>query len=110
MYVGGGRTESQIRTRNIVECSYGVWKRRFPALALGLRLKLNTTMAVIVATAILHNIACDENEYEPPLNRIEQNAINIVNQGFDVVARQENNVNMNNIIRYNLINHYFAIL
>ena len=29
--------ESQIRTRNVVERSYGVWKRRFPVLANGLR-------------------------------------------------------------------------
>ena len=30
--------ESQIRTRNCVERSYGVWKRRFPILSLGVRL------------------------------------------------------------------------
>lgn len=29
--------ESQIRTRNAVERSYGVWKRRFPVLSLGMR-------------------------------------------------------------------------
>lgn len=29
--------ESQIRTRNPVERSYGVWKRRFPILVLGMR-------------------------------------------------------------------------
>jgi hypothetical protein len=34
----------------------------------GLRLKLDTTQAVIVATAVLHNIACNENEPEPPVN------------------------------------------
>jgi hypothetical protein len=28
--------ESQIRTINLVERSYGVWKRRFPAVAMGL--------------------------------------------------------------------------
>jgi hypothetical protein len=54
--------ESQIRTRNVVERSYGVWKRRFPGLALGIKLKLSTTQAVVVATAVLHNIACEENE------------------------------------------------
>lgn len=72
--------KSQIRTRNVVECSYGIWKRRFPGLAFGLRLKLDTTMAVIVATAVLHNIACDENKWEPRINRNEENAINIVNE------------------------------
>lgn len=62
---------SQIRTRSRVECSYSVWKRRVPALALGLRLKLDTTMVAVVATAVLHNIACDENENVPLVNRRE---------------------------------------
>ncbi|KAJ8912867.1 hypothetical protein NQ315_007999 [Exocentrus adspersus] len=51
--------ESLIRTRNVIERSYGLWKRRFPALALGLRLKVQTTLNVIVASAVLHNISCD---------------------------------------------------
>ncbi|KAI4466883.1 hypothetical protein MML48_2g00000359 [Holotrichia oblita] len=59
--------ESHIRTRNIVERLFGVWKRRFPVLAYGLRLQLNTVLAVIVATAVLHNIAREMNEEEPPL-------------------------------------------
>lgn len=37
-----GRTEmlyneSQIRTRNIIERCFGIWKRRFPVLSLGLQ-------------------------------------------------------------------------
>uniref|UniRef100_A0A2S2NS44 Putative nuclease HARBI1 n=1 Tax=Schizaphis graminum TaxID=13262 RepID=A0A2S2NS44_SCHGA len=58
--------ESIIRTRNPVERSYGVLKRRFPVLSLGLRLKLQTTQAVIVACCVLHNIACDNNDLDPP--------------------------------------------
>lgn len=58
--------ESIIRTRNPVERSYGVLKRRFPVLSLGLRLKLETTQAVIVACCVLHNIACDNNDLDPP--------------------------------------------
>lgn len=33
--------ESQIRTRNPVERAYGVWKRRFPVLATGVRLQFD---------------------------------------------------------------------
>ena len=44
--------ESIIRTRNPVERTYGVLKRRFPILSLGLRLKLTTSQAVIVACSI----------------------------------------------------------
>ncbi|KAJ8910950.1 hypothetical protein NQ315_014956 [Exocentrus adspersus] len=54
--------ESLIRIRNVVERSYGLWKRRFPALALGLRLKVQTTLNVIVASAVLRNIACNYHE------------------------------------------------
>lgn len=57
--------ESLIRTRNVVERQYGVWKRRFPILRNGIRLQLNTILAVIVATAVLHNIAIEMNEDIP---------------------------------------------
>ncbi|XP_011057073.1 PREDICTED: LOW QUALITY PROTEIN: putative nuclease HARBI1 [Acromyrmex echinatior] len=48
--------ESLVRTKNVVERKYGLWKRRFPALAMGIRLKLDTIQAMIVVTAILDNI------------------------------------------------------
>uniref|UniRef100_A0A146L3K0 Putative nuclease HARBI1 n=1 Tax=Lygus hesperus TaxID=30085 RepID=A0A146L3K0_LYGHE len=60
--------ESQIRTRNVVERSYGVWKRRFPILANGIRVKLERTQAIIVATAVLHNIAILLNERLPEVD------------------------------------------
>ncbi|KAJ3644013.1 hypothetical protein Zmor_026690 [Zophobas morio] len=44
-------------TRNTVERCFGVLKRRFPALSMGLRLKMKTNMMAIVACAILHNLA-----------------------------------------------------
>nr|CAI5853321.1 unnamed protein product [Callosobruchus analis] len=58
--------ESVRRTRNPVERSYGTWKRRFPVLALGLRLKLDTSLAVIVACGVLNNIAIQHKENLPP--------------------------------------------
>ncbi|KAF0750622.1 Uncharacterized protein FWK35_00013165 [Aphis craccivora] len=58
--------ESLIRTRNSVERSYGVLKRRFPILSFGSRLKIETTQAMVVACCVLHNIACDHNDLEPP--------------------------------------------
>ncbi|RVE41601.1 hypothetical protein evm_013749 [Chilo suppressalis] len=54
--------EAQIKTRNTVERTFDVWKRRFPCLSQKLRLKLNHTLAVIVATAVLHNIALQQND------------------------------------------------
>lgn len=63
--------EAHIRTRNSVERTIGVWKRRFPVLAYGCRLQLSTVLAVIPATAVLHNVAILNNEKEPP---VEENA------------------------------------
>jgi len=45
----------QIRTRGTVERTFGIWKRRFPCLN-HIRTKLNTSLIIIVATAVLHNI------------------------------------------------------
>ncbi|KAJ8910259.1 hypothetical protein NQ315_004995 [Exocentrus adspersus] len=101
--------ESLIRTTNVVERSYGLWKRRFPALALGLRLKVQTTLNVIVASAVLHNIACDYHEQEPPLNQDQEQAINFINNighNEDVVAPR----GPPNFTRLNLINNHFARL
>lgn len=69
--------ESLIRTRNVVERQYGVWKRRFPILHFGLRLQLHTAMAVIVATAVLHNIAIEMKEAIPEdwLHEAENNHV-----------------------------------
>lgn len=32
--------ESQIRTRNVIERAFGIWKRRFPILSKGINVKL----------------------------------------------------------------------
>ncbi len=48
---------SHAQIRNSIERLFGLWKRRFPVIAVGLRTKLTTTLAVIIATGVLHNIA-----------------------------------------------------
>ncbi|XP_018392760.1 PREDICTED: putative nuclease HARBI1 [Cyphomyrmex costatus] len=58
--------ESHIRTRTRVEHTFGLWKRRFPILAYGSRLQINTVMTIIIATAVLHNIAQRQGEDIPP--------------------------------------------
>lgn len=49
----------------MVERLFGVWKRRFPVLAIGMRTKLSTTMATIVATAVLYNILLQQKDDLP---------------------------------------------
>ncbi|KAI4463174.1 hypothetical protein MML48_4g00008073 [Holotrichia oblita] len=57
--------ESIIRTRNVVERQYGVWKRRFPILRVGMHQNVERVMEIIIATAVLHNIAIDMNDLYP---------------------------------------------
>lgn len=54
--------ESHIRTRTVIERCFGIWKRRFPALSIGLRCNIHLVQDIIVATAIIHNIARNEND------------------------------------------------
>lgn len=58
----------QIRTRNVVKRLFGVWKRRFACLQVGLATKLTTTTNIITARAVLHNIALHAND-----NNIDEN-------------------------------------
>jgi hypothetical protein len=105
--------EAQIRTRNVAERFYGVWKRRFPGLALGLRLNHMTVQYeyVIVSSVILHNIACDEIENPPQVNDEEQVAIDLVNNNIPEDAPANiSRGREQNVTRHNLIYQYFARL
>lgn len=102
--------ESHIRTRNCIERTNGVLKRRFPVLCYGLRCSLNNSLTVIVATAVLHNIALTMNEDNPPppmgINAeeleylIDQGQIPAVNLHQDLMHD----------FRSDLVNNYFANL
>ena len=58
--------ESQIRTRIKIECTFGIWKRRFTCLVTGMRFTVDHVLPVIVATAVLHNRARLAAEDLPP--------------------------------------------
>lgn len=62
---------SHISTRSIIERTFGIMKRRFPILSCGMRCKLPLAQRIILASAVLHNIAVlnrdildDEGEWE----------------------------------------------
>lgn len=102
--------ESHIRTRNSIERLFGVWKRRFPVLAYGLRCKLETVMIIITAVGVLHNIAIDAKEEEPPvpadLNLNQLNYLIQAGQLPDVPNLNEGHEGIH--YRSLIINSYFA--
>lgn len=48
---------AQAKTRNPIERTFGVWKRRFRCLSIPMRSNLDTNMATICSDAVLHNLA-----------------------------------------------------
>jgi len=56
---------AQTTARNCIERTNGMIKRRFPALKYGMRLHIDNTLVVIVATVVLHNIAVTVGDDEP---------------------------------------------
>ena len=58
---------AQIAARNCIERVNGMLKRRFPALKYGMRIRLDRVLPVIVATAVLHNIATVLGDEVPPV-------------------------------------------
>lgn len=77
---------------------------------MGIRLKLATIQAMIVATAILDNIVCDEKE-RTPVNHEQEIAINNINNiPVQNAERDIIRINANNRTRHNFIYNYFATL
>lgn len=102
--------EAQIRTRNPVERSFGVLKRRFPILALGIRLKTEKVEAVVIASAILHNISVSLGDVNPPeVNEEIQAAIELT-ENINNYANIQIHGGVNNSVRYALINAHFQNL
>jgi len=54
---------SQIRTRNIIERTFGIWKRKFHCLRRCLANAPGTTVNIILSCALLHNISRKYNQY-----------------------------------------------
>lgn len=105
--------ESHIRTRNTVERCFGVWKRRFPVLAYGLRLKVESCQDIIVAAAVLHNKAVEMNEGVPPVpDNINAEELEYLIQQGHIPNLPQNAANVNNALnfRQSLVNNYFANL
>ena len=68
-------TAALIRGRCIIEHTFGCWKRRFPCLN-DLRVKLDTTLTVIVACSVLWNLSLErrEEDFLGPEQEVEPHA------------------------------------
>ena len=87
------------RTRCVIERCFGLLKRRFPCLRLGLRTALTYTLVIIVATAVLHNFAL--------MHRQQDFDEDIENEDvpLDVVAAADTSGNAKHQL---IISRYFA--
>ncbi|KAI4467159.1 hypothetical protein MML48_2g00020421 [Holotrichia oblita] len=94
--------ESQIRTRNPIERCFGIWMRRFPILSTGIKLNYDKVESIVLATAVLHNIARQRNEPEDSIDAVLQEHIEI-NVEVPPGAIRQNNVN-------NLIDYFQTLL
>ncbi|GAB6027100.1 hypothetical protein CHUAL_000025 [Chamberlinius hualienensis] len=81
--------EAHIKTRVVVKNTFRIWKRRFPILAYGSRIKVQNTMAVIIATAIVHNIATNANETLPKAKFNEMEINELVEDGQIWINRRK---------------------
>lgn len=98
--------ESQIRTRNVVERTFGVWKRRFPCVGSKLRVKLANVQAIIVSAAILHNICVDRNDRIPEdsSSTITENIMPDTDENINLISTSDQQY------RQQLIDTYFSSL
>lgn len=80
---------------------FGVWKRRFPIVALTMRLSLLRANAVITATAVLHNI-CRLRRLSDITPEVE-----ILDADVPTLNYNENNNQTGTTERDHLITQYF---
>lgn len=88
-----------IITRNCAERGIGVLKRRFPAIKNGLRVQIENSQPIIIACAILHNIAINNKEPEFDGNELLSDPPAFVNQSIN---------RRGNAIRQSVVEQYFT--
>ena len=105
------RTNSEVRyntaharTRGVVERAIGIWKRRFPALQDPIRTHVDNTLPIIVAAAVLHNIALSRDRDFPGIDD-NDNGDDSDNDGQMGVRPVDNA--RGNAIRRNIIENVF---
>jgi len=98
---------AQIRSRNCIERVNGVIKRRFPCLQLQVRLKLDRTMQVIVACAVLHNLALVAGDSDAPDNMLLVRGRQVF-EDVPVLPAHNHGATLGTAVRTALINNLFS--
>ena len=93
---------THIQTRGIIEGVFAVWKLRFPCIQEGLRTKVDTTLTITVAVAVLYNFGKKVGDHLPEVDEDP-----LQNDLED--AQVQNAANPNgNAVRRTLIEIHFA--
>lgn len=92
---------SHISTRNVIERLFGIWKKRFPVLSVGMQIKVENALRVISSTAVLHNFAVENDD----IFTIDWDQ-HIENQ-IEVEHRDGELERSGNALRTHLINNFF---
>lgn len=95
---------AQITTRNVAERTFGILKRRFPCLMLGIRYRVEIVQDVIVACCVLHNFLLAKNATPTQIDEDEIDHQMEVGEGL-IAAQQEIRREISN--RRYLIDSYF---
>lgn len=73
-------------------------------MSVGLRLQIITTLAVIVACFVLHNIALEVKDEEPPTDP----NVNVPSDAYDAILAEPANAKSRTSARTSLINSVFT--
>lgn len=85
----------------MIERVFGVLKRRFPVLSIGLRNQPKSALTTIVATAVLHNILLKQNDTMPQHDmQIDDDLF----EELDALPVQQ----VGNSVRNDIIENYFS--
>lgn len=94
--------KAQISSRNPVERLFGVLKRRFLCLQNRMGLNIRNIPPVIVACAVLHNIAISQQDL------VQEDVLSNVEEEQEVMPEPGHNINQNFVVRSMIINTHFS--
>lgn len=95
---------AHVKTRSTAERAFGVWKARFRCLHRGLTNQLKNVVAIICATAVLHNIAQLSNDAAIDDIEVESDDDDMLNINVHDPTRQGSRVRQNLIATHFVAN------